>query len=91
MKSYQASTPRAAILAAATAMTAIIFALSVLPAKLTPGAHRDALAHASAAGPEAAAAPREGMPIVVYGFREQETAMQKVQMPHVVPPRKQQG
>ena len=86
MKSYQASTPRAAIFIAATAMTALSFALLVPPAKTVPSGNLGPVANAPRA-----AGPAEGMPIVVYGVREVETAMQKVQSPHVVPPRKQQS
>jgi hypothetical protein len=92
MKSYQAATPRTAISIAAAAMTALTLGLSILPAKLNSGGNGESLINASRAfGPAAAAIPGEGMPIVVYGVREQETAMQKLQMPHVVPPQKQQS
>ena len=49
------------------------------------------IANASrAAATVASTAPGGGTPIVVYGVRERETAMQKVRAPHVGPPMKQQ-
>ena len=92
MNSYQAATPRTAISLAAAAMAALTLGLSILPAKVNSGGNGGSLATASSTfGPAAVAIPGEGMPIVVYGVREQETAMQKVQMPHVVPPQKRQS
>jgi hypothetical protein len=92
MKSYQARTPRAAISIAAVVMTALTLGLSVLPAKVNTSGRIDSVANATpSAGRAASATLGEGMPIVVYGVREQETAMQKVQVPHVVPPQKQQS
>ena len=92
MNSYQAATPRTAISIAAVVMTALTLGLSILPAKVNSGEDGRTLVNASRTfGPAAGAIPGEGMPIVVYGVREQETAMQKLQMPHVVPPQKQQG
>ena len=92
MNSYQASTPRtrAAISLAAAAMAALTLSLSVLPAKVNSGGNVD-LANASrAAATVASTAPGDGMPIVVYGVRGKEAAMQKVRAPHVGPPMKQQ-
>ena len=99
MKSYQAATPRAAITIAAVAMTVLTLGLSVLPAKVNSGASAGALASASPAVPATASlASGDGMPIVVYGIRDKETVMQKVRVPHaqkvhvphVVPPQRQQ-
>ena len=99
MKSYQAATPRAAITIAAVAMTVLTLGLSVLPAKVDSRASTGALASApSAASPVADAASGVAMPIVVYGIRDKETAMQKVRaphaqkvhVPHVGPPQRQQ-
>ena len=99
MNSYQAATPRTAITIAAVAMTVLTLGLSVLPAKLNPGERADVLASASPAAPMTVAnGSDEGMPIVVYGVRDKETAMQKVRVPHaqkvhvphVVPPQRQQ-
>ena len=100
MNSYQAATPRAAITIAAVAMTVLTLGLSVLPAKVNPGESANVIASASrAAAPMTVAnASDEGMPIVVYGVRDKETAMQKVHVPHaqkvhvphVVPPQRQQ-
>ena len=79
MNSYQASTPRAAISIAAAAMTALTLGLSILPAELNSGGNGGSLVDAPRTfGPAAVAIPGEGMPIVVYGVREQETAMQKL-------------
>ncbi len=90
MNCYQAATPRAAILIAAVVMTALTLGLSILPAKVNSGGNVGSFANGSRVfGPSASALPGEGMPIVVYGVREQETAMRKVQVPHVGPPRKQ--
>ena len=95
MNRYQAATPRArvAISLVAAAMTALTLGLSVLPATLDSGASVGPVAHASrAAETVASTAPGEGMPIVVYGVREGERTMKKVQVraPHVGPPMKQQ-
>jgi hypothetical protein len=93
MNSYQASTPRArtAISLAAAAMAALTLGLSVLPAKVNSGGSVGPVAKASrAADTMASATPGDGMPIVVYGMRGPETAMQKVWAPHVGPPMKQQ-
>jgi hypothetical protein len=89
MKNYEASMPRTAILIAAAMMTALTLGLSILPAKVNSGGNAEALA-SRATVPAESAAPSEGMPIVVYGTRQQETVMQKVKAPHVVPPQKQQ-
>ncbi len=72
-------------------MTAMTLGLAILPAKVNSGGYGGSLANASRPFGPAAVIPGEGMPIVVYGVREQETAMQKLQMPHVVPPQKQQS
>ena len=99
MKSYQAATPRAAITIAAVAMTVLTLGLSVLPAKVYSGGSTRAFAGPSnSAPPVAVAASGDGMPIVVYGIRDKETAMQKVRapyaqkvhVPHVGPPQRQQ-
>ena len=93
MNSYQAATPRArvAISLAAAAMTALTLGLSVLPAKVNSGGSVGPVANASgAADTVVSTAPGDGMPIVVYGVREGEAAMQKVRAPHVGPPLKQQ-
>ncbi len=93
MNSYQAATPRArtAISLAAAAMTALTLGLSVLPAKVNSGGNVGPVANASrAADTVASTTPGDGMPIVVYGVRGGETAMQKVRDPHVGPPMKQQ-
>ena len=90
MKTYQAASPRVAISIAAVAMTALTLGLSILPANVKLGGNVDPLASAShGAGPAAVAASGEGRPIIVYGVREEKTAMQK--FPHVVPPRKHQS
>ena len=99
MKSYQPAAPRAAFTLAAVAMTVLTLGLSVLPAKVNSGENSGAVASASRAiSPAAAAASEEGMPIMVYGVRDKETAMQKVRVPHaqkvhvphVGPPQRQQ-
>jgi hypothetical protein len=99
MNSYRPRTPRAVFTLAAVAMTVLTLGLSVLPAKLNSGQSAVALASASrAASPAADSASADGMPIVVYGVRDKETAMQKVHVPraqkvhvpHVVPPQRQQ-
>jgi len=93
MNSYQASTPRAraTISLAAAAMTALSLGLSVLPAKVDSGANAAPVANASrVADTVASTTPGDGMPIVVYGVRGGEAAMQKVRAPHVGPPMKQQ-
>lgn len=98
MNSYRPAAPRAAFTLAAVAMTMLTLGLSVLPAKKS-GENADAVASASRAVPVAAAtASEEGMPIMVYGVRDKETAMQKVHVPHaqkvhvphVGPPQRQQ-
>jgi hypothetical protein len=99
MNSYRPATPRAAFTLAAVAMTVLTLGLSVLPAKVQSGENAGALASASRAVPPAAvSASGDGMPIMVFGVRDKETAMQKVRVPHaqkvhvphVVPPQRQQ-
>ena len=98
MKSYQAATPRAVTMIAAVAMTVLTLGLSVLPAKVNPSTSADVLASASSAAPMTAANEQGDGPIMVYGVRDKETAMQKVRVPHaqkvhvphVVPPQRQQ-
>ena len=93
MNSYQASTPRArtAISLAAAAMAVLTLGLSVLPAKVNSGGNVGPVAKASrAADTVASATPVDGVPIVVYGVRRGEAAMQKVRDPHVGSPVKQQ-
>jgi hypothetical protein len=93
MNSYQASTPRAraAISIAAAAMTALTLGLSVLPAKVNSDGNVGPLVNAArAAATVASTTPGDGMPIVVYGVRGRETAMQRVRVPHAGPPMKQQ-
>lgn len=91
MNSYQASLPRAAISIAAVTMTALTLGLSILPAEL--GGRQQVPATEVSRGniPAVEVAAREGTPIVVYGFREHETGMRKVHMPHVTPPQKQRS
>ena len=98
MNSYRPPAPRAAFTLAAVAMTVLTLGLSVLPAKVDSGENAGAVASASRAIPAAATAAEEGMPIMVYGVRDKETAMQKVRVPHaqkvhvphVGPPQRQQ-
>jgi predicted RNA methylase len=99
MKSYRPAAPRAVFTLAAVAMTVLTLGLSVLPARVDSGAGTSALASASpGTSPAAVAASGDGMPIMVYGVRDKETAMQKVRVPHaqkvhvphVVPPQRQQ-
>ena len=97
MNRYQASLPRAAISIAAVAMTALTLGLSVLPAQIgndgrvvAPGVD---IARGNIPQVELAAAqgtPIVGTPIVVYGYRDHETGLRRVHMPHVTPPQKQQ-
>ena len=97
MNSYRPAAPRAAFTLAAVAMTVLTLGLSVLPAK-NSGENAGAVASASRAISPAAATSDEGMPIMVYGVRDEETAMQKVHVPHarkvhvphVGPPQRQQ-
>lgn len=77
MKRYQVATPRAAMMIAAVAMSALTLGLSVLPAILGLG---DAETHLGAAAgakaPTAAGIAGHGTPIIVYGVREQKTAFE---------------
>ena len=92
MKTYSSSTPRVAITVAAAAMTAITLGLSVLPATMNTTGARPAFTNVSHnLGSTAGAIPGDRMPIVVYGVREQETAMQRLEVPRAAPPRKQQS
>ena len=86
MNSYQASLPRAAITIAAVAMTALTLGLSILPAELGERQQASATDLSRSNLPAVEVAARDGAPIVVYGFREQETGLRKVHMPHVTPP-----
>ena len=92
MNRYQAHLPRAAISIAAVAMTVLTLGLSILPAQMSKEGSRAIPAMELARGdvPAAEVAAREGTPIVVYGFRGQETGLRKVHAPHVGPPQKQQ-
>jgi hypothetical protein len=95
MNRYQASLPRAAISIVAVAMTALTLGLAVLPAQIgndgrvvAPGVdiagNVPAMEVAAAQG-----TPIVGTPIVVYGYRADESGLRKVRMPHVTPPQKQ--
>ena len=96
MNRYQAPLPRAAISIVAVAMTALTLGLSVLPAQIGndgrvvgPGVD---IARGNVPPMDVAAAhgtPIVGTPIVVYGYRAEETGLRKVRMPHVTPPQKQ--
>jgi len=90
MKRYQAATPRAAMMIAAIAMSALTLGLSVLPAILGSGDAQTQLG--AAAGdrtPRATDVAGNGAPIVVYGVREQKTAFEPVR--HSLPTRKEAG
>ena len=95
MNPYQASLPRAAVSLAAVAMTALTLGLSVLPAKIANDGRVVAPAVEIARGNVppveigAHGTPIVGTPIVVYGYRQQDTGLRKVHMPHVTPPQKQ--
>jgi len=79
MKTYQTATPRAAMMIAAVAMSALTLGLSVLPAILGPGNAETQLgADAGAKAPKAADVARIGTPNMVYGVREQKTAFEPV-------------
>ena len=92
MNRYQAQLPRAAISIAAVAMTVLTLGLSILPAQMDKEGGRDVPAMEAARGDVVpAVAARDGTPIVVYGFREQEIGLRKVHVPHVGPPQKQQS
>ena len=93
MNSYQAATPRArtVISLAAAAMAALTLGLSVLPAKVDSGGIVGPVAQASPAAETVATMTQgDGTPIVVYGVRRAEPAMQKVRDPHVGSPIKQE-
>ena len=95
MNRYQATLPRAAISIAAVAMTALTLGLSVLPAKIgndSVVAPVAVIARGNTPPGELAAAqgqPIAGTPIVVYGYRDHESGLRRVHMPHVTPPQKQ--
>jgi hypothetical protein len=90
MNRYQPATPRAPIMIAAVAMSALSLALSVLPASWVSGGHETRLeAAASASAPAAGGMGGEATPIVVYGVREQKTAFEPVR--HNPPPRGEAG
>ena len=90
MKRYQTTTPRAAMMMAAVAMSALTLGLSVLPATLGSVASEPRLGAASgAAAPMAAGIAASGAPIVVYGIREQTTAFEPVR--HNLPVRREAG
>lgn len=92
MNSYQSQLPRAAISLAAVAMTALTLGLSILPAQTSKEGGRQvpAVDVARADVPATEVGARDGTPIVVYGFRGQETGLRKVHAPHVGAPQKQQ-
>ena len=96
MNRYEAFLPRAAFSIAAVAMTAVTLGLSILPAKIGSDAPLVLpavdIAQGNVPPVEVAAAhgtPIMGTPIVVYGYRDHETGLRKVHMPHVTPPQKQ--
>ena len=90
MKRFQAATPRAAMMIAAVAMSALTLGLSVLPAILGPGNAETQLgAVAGVRPPKAADVAGIGTPIMVYGVREQKTAFEPVR--HRLPTRKEAG
>ena len=83
MNRYQAQSPRAAISLAAVAMTALTLGLSVLPAQMERGRPRRSRRRSGSRRrcPGGKPAPGDGMPIVVYGVREQETGLQQGSCP----------
>jgi len=90
MKRYQAATPRAAMMIAAVAMSALTLGLSVLPAILGTGHSETQLGAAAGARPPGATdVAGNGPPIMVYGVREQKTAFEPAR--HSLPPRKEAG
>jgi len=90
MKSYQATTPRAAMMIAAVAMSALTLGLSVLPSIVGSGNGATQFdATAGARPPKAADVAGDGAPIMVYGVREQKTAFEPVR--HSLPARKEAG
>jgi hypothetical protein len=90
MKRYQAATPRAAMMIAAVAMSALTLGLSVLPAILGSGNAETQLGDAAGARPPMAADfVRHGTPIMVYGVREQKTAFEPAR--YSLPARKDAG
>ena len=79
MKRYQAATPRAAMMIAAVAMSALTLGLSVLPAALGNGEPEARLgAAAVATAPAAAGTAGNPMTITVHGVREPKTAFDPV-------------
>ena len=90
MNRYQAATPRAPLMIAAVAMSALTLALSVLPASWASGGHETRLGAAAGANAlPAAGSGGEATPIVVYGVREQKTAFEPSQ--HNPAPRGEAG
>lgn len=90
MKRYQAAMPRAAMMVAAVALSALTLGLSVLPAILGSGnAEAQLGAAAGARPPKAADVAGNGAAIMVYGVREQKTALEPVR--HGLPTRKEAG
>ena len=90
MKRYQAATPRAAMMVAAVALSALTLGLSVLPAILGSGnAEAQLGAAAGARQPKAADVAGNGAATMVYGVREQKTAFEPVR--HSLPTRKEAG
>jgi hypothetical protein len=90
MNRYQTATPRAAMMIAAVAMSALTLGLSVMPATHgsdDPAARVGAVSGADA--PMAAGIAANGTPIIVYGVREQRTAFEPVR--HDLPTRKEAG
>jgi hypothetical protein len=81
MNRYHAASPRAAMMLAAVAMTALTFGLTVLPAITDSGAPPARVEAALHAVPTAGVA-RQGAPIVVYGVREQQTAFEPMRQNH---------
>ena len=90
MNRYQATTPRAAMIIAAVAMSALTLGLSVLPAIVGSGNAEAQLGNAvGARPPRATDVAGNGAPIMVYGVREQKTAFEPAR--HSLPPRKEAG
>ena len=90
MNRYQAATPRAALMIAAVAMSALTLGLSVLPAVLGSGnAEAQLGAAAGAKAPTAGGFGGNGAPLMVYGVGEQATALEPVR--HNLPTRKEAG
>ena len=90
MKTYQTATPRAAMMIAAVAMSALTLGLSVLPAMVGSGnGVTQSGAAAGAHPPKATDVAGNGAPIMVYGVREQKAAFEPVR--HSLPTRKEAG